>query len=144
MEVRTLILSGVPLLYLLLSALIDVRKREIPVALPAIAFAVGVLLQLFFGEVKLYELLPGCIPGCALILLSFATRQAVGLGDGLTFLALGVYLSLPETLLLLLIALTAAAAFGGILIAMKKKKKKEELPFLPFVLAGYVVLLFIV
>lgn len=131
------------LLYLGAGAFIDLRKHEIPVFLPAAAFVAGLALQLLAGEMKWFEILLGCVPGGALLLLSAVTRQAVGFGDGLTLAAAGVYLGLFGTCMVLLLSLLAAAVTSLILVAAKKKKKKEEIPFLPFTLAGYVLLLVI-
>ena len=43
--------------------------------------------------------------------------------------------------MLLVLSLLLAAVGAGILLAAKKMKRKESLPFLPFLLAGYVAVL---
>lgn len=142
-EILSYVISCTLLFYLAAGAFIDLRKHEIPIFLPAAAFAAGLTLQLLAGEMKWFEILPGCIPGGALLLLSAVTRQAVGFGDGLTLAAAGVFLGFFGTCILLLLSLLAAAVTSLVLLALKKRRKKEEIPFLPFTLAGYVLLLVI-
>ena len=51
--------------------------------------------------------------------------------------ALGIFLKPEELYEMLLAAVLISAAWSGILMGIFKKKRNTEIPFVPFLLAGY-------
>lgn len=136
------IISKILLLFALgAAAILDMKTREIPVVLAAGAFAGGLTLQLIIGKLVFYEILLGCLVGLALVGISILSHQAVGLGDGLMFIASGAFLGLTDNLFLLLISLGLSSLAAVALLIILKLKGKARVPFLPFVLCGYICLL---
>ncbi len=131
------------LIYLLLMAVNDIRKKEIHLGITAI---VGVILAarqlylVFQGEMSAVSAFLGILTGIFLIVVSVATEGQIGIGDGLLFVICGLFFSLYETGVLLLISLFLTAAVSGIMIVIKRAGKKDTIPFAPFVLAGYGVM----
>ncbi|MBR2529170.1 MAG: prepilin peptidase [Blautia sp.] len=75
--------------------------------------------------------------------LSVMTRGGVGMGDALLLLGMNAFLSWEPTLLTLTIALLGTAVYGSFLLAACHRKRSEEVAFIPFLLGGYVLTLFL-
>ncbi len=122
--------------FLGLNAISDILRREICLFSIGIFMIAAIVYQGLILQ-NIAAILPGLLPGAALLVLSRVTREALGLGDGLLVLVLGSFLGLNEALDVLLLALFFAAVWAGILLLIRKKHRDYEFPFVPFVLAGY-------
>ncbi len=78
----------------------------------------------------------GMAVGLFSLLLSSATREQIGRGDGLVLLCTGCLLGFKGNMLLFMRALLLAAAAAALLLALGKAGKKTAFPFLPFLLAS--------
>lgn len=78
------------------------------------------------------------LPGCLLLVIGKFTQEAIGYGDGLIVLILGIYLGIWETCEVVLLALFLSAVWGGILMMGKKKGLQQEFPWVPWLLIAYV------
>jgi len=141
--VYTIISETLTLSLLGVAAFWDKRTFSIPVLLPAVVFCAGFTVNIISGESKWWQLLLGCIPGIILLVISLLSSGSMGLGDGLVLTAAGPCLGLVNGLFLLTISLIFASAVGFILIALHQIKIKDRIPFIPFVLGGYIILLLI-
>ena len=61
-----------------------------------------------------------------------------GMGDAFIIMVTGLYLGFMDTLILLWISSVLAAVFGIITIRIYDNKEKE-LPFVPFLLIGFII-----
>ena len=136
-----LIPKTVLLLFLGAAAFMDINMRQIPVLLPAGVFAAGLILKLAFAGAIWWQILLGCVPGLVLILAGYLSRQAVGYGDGLVFIACGPFLGIINNLFLLFISLVLAALFSMAALALGKMRLRSAFAFIPFILGAYVFLL---
>ena len=91
---------------------------------------------LFKAEVT--EMLLGLIPGAAL-LIAGKLSGCVGEADGIMLLLLGGMYGLRNGGELMMYALLLASAVSIFLIAVKHAGKKDTLPFIPFLLAGFML-----
>ena len=123
-------------LVLSLAAAEDFRSRRISLEL----LAAG----LVFGSVRLTAMIAAgsdvathlrafCI-GLAMLILSRATRGAIGEGDGLFFLLTACFLNLGETVIFFLASLAVSCLWGICCIAKGlytgQSRWKESIPFL--------------
>ena len=108
--------------YILVMALIDLRKREIPV-IPGIACIAGIFLLHIIGKNRWEEWLPGVSIGLVLWIVSKVSRGAVGEGDALAYMVLGTALGLSEVFEVLMISLFLAALTGSVLILCRRAGK---------------------
>ena len=119
--------------YLMINTVLDIRKREISIKLSGIFGIIGILIVgMNFERVM----------GVVLGLLTLGVARLVkdfGMGDGVVILILGLLLGLIHTLNILLIASILASGIGLFLLIIKKKTVKYELPFVPFLLVGFLV-----
>ena len=118
----------------------DIRKREIVLLPTLLVLAAGVILQIMAVSTGKAETGPwplALLPGAVLLLLSIAAAGTIGFGDGLAVCAAGIWCGPEQMLFALFFALLLVPAAAAVL--RLRKKRFRELPFLPFLLAGYVL-----
>ncbi len=72
-----------------------------------------------------------------IILIALISGGMVGFGDGLLILTMGSVLGTGELAGILCGALLLCGIYSGIEYLMLKKSRSEEIPFVPFLLIGY-------
>lgn len=122
--------------YLAVMAVIDRRKKEIPVLPGVICLIVLVLAQIINCE-SWSHWLPGILVGLFLYLVSKVTRGAVGEGDALVYLLTGVSLGFFRNLELLVCSLFLSALVSVFLLVFRRVGKKYRIPFVPFTALAY-------
>lgn len=135
-----MIRKTIVLLLLAVSSMEDFRRMKIYMPPLYAALAMGILWAIFGDSALFLYRLAGLLSGGLLLLLAFFSQEAIGLGDAVLFLALGIWLGLWESLLLLTASLVLAA-LAGIFLWIRKKSMKQAFPFVPFVLIAYVLML---
>lgn len=129
--------------YLIIMAVYDLKKREIHLPISAVAALVLAARQLYLigqGEVSAASAFLGVCVGFFLIMVSIATRGALGIGDGILFMVCGLLLGLYENSVLLFLSLLLTAFVSGVLMIVCHVGRKYTLPFAPFVFVGYGVM----
>ena len=86
---------------------------------------VGLAVNVRFRELSAVEILGGLGIGVVMVILSFLTKGAIGMGDGWLLCATGVLLGASGNFELLLTAL-------GIGLLLGKVHWKDSFPFAPF------------
>ena len=135
---RDLIDSVLVGIFLMINAYWDIRKRKIWLWSIGVFGAVGIVSLFFVEKDMILESFCGIFPGLFLILCSYVTRQAIGLGDGMAVFVCGLYLGFWQTFAMLFYALLFCAATSIFMLALKKRTYKSGVPFLPYLFAGYV------
>ena len=74
---------------------------------------------------------------CLPVLIALISGGMVGFGDGLLILTMGSVLGAGELAGILCGALLLCGIYSGIEYLMLKKSRSEEIPFVPFLLIGY-------
>lgn len=104
------------------------------------AFAIlGVIFHILYQRISWIDMICGALLGVILLIIGYFTKEKIGYGDGLIFVATGIYLGFWNNLILLWLSTTLAGIYGLILMIFKKKKKDNEIPLVPFILGVYVV-----
>ena len=136
-EVKVLVREIWTALMLLAGSVMDIKDKTVPAIYLLIA-AVGsvVMTVIYKGELK--EMLLGLIPGAAL-LITGKLSGCMGEADGILLLLLGGMYGLRDGGELMMYALLTAAAASFFLIVLKHAQKKDTLPFIPFMLAGFML-----
>lgn len=119
------------------NAWLDIKKREISLAGTGIFTLVGILLALKQGNLD-WRYLAAAGIGLIFLGISGLTGGKIGMGDGFLILALGTVLSLEELLTVLMIGMAVCACYGGVLLLGFRKSRNTCIPFVPFLLVGYV------
>ena len=134
-------------LFLLLGvcAVSDGIKKEIPLAPVSAGILFAVLLHAagVFGEEKWPAVVLSVLPGVAFWLISLLTAEKVGYGDGWILVMIGLFTGLRRCFLILLVGLMAESAVVLILLAVRKISTDREVPFVPFLLMGMGVVMWL-
>lgn len=125
------------LLFLGINTLSDIRYRKVLLWPMPVFFFFGIVLYVWNGS-KVVSGITGLLPGIFLLAIGKLTKEAVGYGDGLTVLVMGIYLDLWDTCEIVAGGLFLSAIWGGILMILKKKEIKQEFPWMPFLMISYV------
>lgn len=118
----------------------DIRKKRISVRYMWIFGAAGIAINLFQKSISVPDMLWGAAVGAVLVALSLLTRGSIGLGDGFLLMTAGVFLGGGRVLELLFISLLYAAFISLVMMVFRKWKRKREIPFVPFLLLGYLTM----
>ncbi|MBQ6549869.1 MAG: prepilin peptidase [Lachnospiraceae bacterium] len=117
----------------------DVRTRLVPVWFAGIFSACALLYHLLFTTSMLKEVVFGALMGLLFIGISRISRGALGMGDAILILSLGIWCGLQDSFTVILFAFILSGLFGGIVLLVRKKKRQETLPFVPFLLLSAVI-----
>ena len=128
------------ILFLIILSAEDLKSRRVRL-LPALIFAGGMfLIHLILADLPLEEYLWGILPGAALFAISLITHSAIGSGDALAVISCAAALGGSVEFAALLLSLLLAAFLSLFLLILRKVSRKDTLPFLPFLLAGHLLL----
>lgn len=136
MELRDIAVVGL----LGICSIEDIWKRKVHLCVVC-AFAVsGMAMQLYDGGMKTLDIAGGVGVGLILYIVSVASRQRIGKGDALVLLATGIYIGFWRNIALLWGGSLLAGMAGLGMFFFQGKTKQYEMPFIPFLLAAYLLL----
>lgn len=124
------------LVFLGVNSWTDIRKREISLLFTGI-FAMAGMIWMLCNRKFSAEILLMAGVGLFFAGISVITRGALGMGDALVLLALGTVMEAEKFFIMLFGAVFCSAVWAGILLAVLKKKRNTEIPFIPFLMLGY-------
>ncbi len=114
----------------------DLKSKSvnwIPIAALAI---LNLVLGLYVGR-GMTGFLTGLLPGLFALLVSLVTQGKMGVGDGITLIALGLFYTWEKLLVIWLVALVLCSVIGTVLIINKRATIKTALPFIPFLTLSF-------
>lgn len=124
------------LIFLTVNTYSDIKSRSIMRCSVVVFGAAGVVMWILNRETAFAAMMLSLLPGLFLLGISKATKEALGYGDGIAVLILGVYTGFKSLVGVLMTAMLLAALWAGILL-VRRQKGSHEFPFLPFLLLGY-------
>lgn len=135
-------MQGIMGVLLVFSAVQDIIRKKIWLWVIIMgAVLIGICIP-FNQNLTLQDRLGGLLIGLGVVILSKATRGKIGMGDGLLLCVTGLGLGFWANMELFFVALFAAALICAILLAFRLADRKKSIPFVPFLLLGFVVTLF--
>ena len=123
-------------IFLLYEAIVDIKMKSLRLGIFPVAAAVGLVCGIIKG-LSWYDFVLSIIPGLILILISILTREAIGLGDGLGVIVIGLYCGIVDCFVLCCIAFLFSAIFSVLLVIIKHRKREFRIPFYPFLLIAW-------
>lgn len=141
---------GSTFIAVLVAAIYDYKLKIIPNILPAVLIVERCIL--FVAEYIIMEnafsYLISSILGCLFVIFvlgvaSRISRGGIGMGDIKLLAGIGFMCGLYTVLFTMVFALLVCGVFTVGALGLKKKTMKDSVPFGPFILAGYILVLFL-
>lgn len=126
---------------LIVASVRDTINKEIDIK--EIIVLLGLMLGYAFMDDSfdiLYSIF-GALFGVCMILFSKISKQALGLGDAIVLLILGIGFGVFRTIYVLMVALILSSVIATGLIVLKKAGRKTQLPFIPHLSMGVIVMM---
>ena len=121
----------------------DIREKEVSLwklKIYGIQAAAVSIWKLFSPKddlpVLIFRLFAGLLPGIFLLILARITREAVGYGDGLVLLFIGLSLGFWECIGIFFAGLLGVFLAAVLALLLFGRKKGLEIPFIPFLFTG--------
>lgn len=125
------------LFYLAAAAWKDIREKTVSLRLGMGFGLLAVCVYVLSGQSPVIWL-TGMLPGFFLLGTAWLTGQAVGYGDGCVLLVIGLYLGFAAGVSILMAGLLLICPVS-LCVFLRKRDRKRTLPFVPFLLAGYLL-----
>ena len=126
---------------LFICAIKDIKSKEISLFVIILSFFVIVVTIILKNEISILSRFGGVLVGLFLIIISKITRGQIGMGDGLVFCVTGMGLGIWDNMYLLFYSLFISAIFAGIVLITNRMDRRKVIPFVPFILVGYLGIL---
>ena len=123
---------------LAIESISDIKTRTVSL-IRLIAFAIlGITINYCKNYQSIWSVVGGLVVGVVLLGYALLSKGAMGVGDGVVFLCLGIFLGLSGNLRLLFFSLLIAAIASGVYAIVTKNGIKAKVPFIPCVLVAFV------
>jgi prepilin signal peptidase PulO-like enzyme (type II secretory pathway) len=128
-------------------ALYDKRHTYIPIAF-LFSFCILTLLMLgirYIDEPTPETLLSPLVVALPFLLLFILSKgKGVGFGDVVLFFGIGAFFGIAQGIAVLMISIWLGAFVGSVMYIINRRKKDftRELPFVPFIVIAFIIVLF--
>ncbi len=119
--------------------IVDIKKRNVPLAAIGALLGFGVSWNLITGEQLWWQMLFGLVPAAVLIPVRLFAKVNVGAGDIGLLMVLGAAFGAEGVMSIMLLASLGCVAGILLLRLVKRLKKGALIPFVPFIGAGLCV-----
>ena len=119
----------------------DMQKRKVTTMALLLSGIIGMVLHLCYGRLTIWNLMGGFAIGVVFYIASVLSGGQIGKGDALLIMVTGIFLGFWNNLMLVWAAACLAGFAGLVAVLGFHKPKSYELPFVPFLLAAYVLCL---
>lgn len=123
---------------LAINSILDLRRKRISLLVTIFYGLLGVGYQIATDKIGGWMVV-SLLPGLLALFLAKLTKEKIGYGDGFILLALGCYLNIEEMVLVSMVAVCFAGILALILLVFFHKNRDYAIPFVPFLLCGYVL-----
>ncbi len=124
------------LVFLAVNAGTDLYSMEVRCIFPVFFCVSGLLYRILLGELLPFQMF--CLlPGLLFAMLSGLRKEPVGQGDALVLCALSPMMTPEEMAGTLVRGLLLCGLFSALVLAGSREDRECRIPFVPFLLAGY-------
>ncbi len=131
--------------FLITIFMIDLENQIIPDEIVFLGIFLTIVGFLITERSDIFSyLMSGFLAALSLLILHLVTRgRGMGLGDVKLALFIGTVIGLTNAIVWLFVSFFVGGVFGAILIVLKKANLKQKLPFAPFLIIGFLVVIFL-
>lgn len=125
--------------FLAICSVTDIVSKKIYLNVCTGFMAAGILINLMCGRHDISYFIKAVIPGIIVMIISLATRESVGAGDGLIIITTGVIYGLSNNLNICGMAFFVLLVYCVIMLLAGRMKLSDKIPFSPFLMIGNMV-----
>ena len=122
------------MIFLCICTFTDIKKRNVCGWLCILNIVAAIMLHTIFRNISGKSLIEGIF-----LIISVVTREKIGYGDSLVFLAIGLIIGGEKCVVIIFWSFLLCSIFSLVTIILKKTTFKSTVAFMPFVLAGALV-----
>lgn len=127
----------------LVLSLIDIKHFLIPNSLVVVLLVAGIIYHVWFREISIGLLLLGLAVGFGFpYVIAVVSGGGMGGGDIKLCAAMGLWLGYPSIIYALFIGALLGSLVGITLIICRIKTRKDRIPFGPFLMLGFLAMIF--
>ena len=116
----------------------DIKRQQLSLESIIIFLAAGMIIRLFVLKTGMLEIISGMALGLFCLIISKITGEAVGYGDGLVILVIGVCLGIQGAVITLCMSFVIMMVLAIFLLIEKGFGYNAALPFVPCIFVAYV------
>lgn len=124
--------------FLLCEAVEDIRTQKLGVVKLILFGILAVVFEIFYIKADIVKVLLGSFMGIAALAAAWMTKEAIGYGDGVVMLIMGICCGLGRTLQTLILAIIVMIFVSMAIIVKRGVRFDFRIPFIPCLFIGYV------
>lgn len=130
--------EGIITAIMLIHSITDIKYKKVRLELSLVGIIIGILFiisDIWNGMIP-YEKASGLLFGIVCLILGKITNEAIGYGDGIILIMLGLFYNVTQICTVIFWAFSFAGIVALMLIVIFQKNRKYEIPFVPFLTLG--------
>lgn len=136
-------INSIVSIFVFLAMIIDIKEYIIPDEIIVAMTILGLITYPINPYTTVLSSLIGFVGfGGIMMFLSKISEGQVGMGDAKLLAVLGIWLGFKSCFMVFLYALILGGLYGMLLMVVRRITKKTEIPFVPFVMMGIVIEMF--
>lgn len=132
MEWKLYFVQGLELLFLGFGAYFDIKDRELPILFLSFFTVLGILCNLFWKYQSIENSFIGVCIGGIFLFAGWLTKEAIGYGDGIGLMTLGLFEGWRGMLPILFAAFLLSGIYGLWRVVGCGQSGHDTMPFFPF------------
>lgn len=128
----------VEFLFLGVGTYYDIKNQELPIPFLLVFGILAILLNLIFPYQTIQNVLTGAGIGGVFLFTSWMTKEAIGYGDGIGLVILGIFEGWQGLLPIVFGAFLLSGVYGVWRLIGYKEMRTETMPFYPFLLIAFI------
>lgn len=115
----------------------DLKGKYVNTLLCLVNIAAGISIQLFLDTQCMVELLLRTVIGTIFLFVAILSKEAMGIGDALVFLVIASINTTQVLVVTIVGSFLTCTIISAAGILIKHYNLKKNIPFVPFILMGY-------
>lgn len=125
------------LVFLLWESIEDIKSQKISLIFVLMFGVLALAVKIFMYEVSLAEMFNDVLIGMFCLCMARITGQAIGYGDGVVLIILGIFVGIRKTVITLFIAFGLMMIVAMVMLIRKGFRYNATMPFIPCIFLAY-------
>lgn len=130
--------QGFELLFFGIGSYFDIKDRELPMLFLTFFGMLAVVCNILWKYQSLESVIMGSVIGGSFLVIGWVSKEAVGYGDGIGLLILGIFEGFHGMVPVMAGAFIFSGIYGLWNLLGLKKSGSDTMPFFPFLLLAFI------